>query len=234
MKKTFILGMLAFGMAVITSCGSMPGTTAGTTPTTPAETQTSNASQSGSALGSLLSGLTSAQGGNSGVGNIIGQILGSVTGTNTIVGSWSYTEPTIQFESESLLAQAGGAMATKSIVDKVKPYYEKIGIKAGTLGYTFNEDKTCTVSMGGKNISGTYEYDSKSNTLVITNQLGIKIMTAYATVSANNLALTFDATKLLTLAQTLGAKSTNTTVSGLTSISKSFNGMKMGFMCVRK
>ncbi len=231
-KSTFIIGMLFAGMTAMASCGSMPSTT-----TTTESTPTSSTEQtSQDFLGSLLGGLTSttSQDDNSGIGNIIGQLVGAVTGSNSIVGSWTYSEPSIQFESEDLLTQAGGAIATKTVVEKIKPYYEKVGIKAGTLAYTFNEDKTCTVTLAGKNISGTYEYDSENHTIVITNQLGIKIMTAYATVSANNLALTFDATKLLTLIQTLGAKSSNTTLAGITSLSKSVKGMKLGFMCIKK
>ncbi len=233
MKKTFRIACLAVGMTAMTACGSMPSTQA--TAQTPVKT-TQSEPQQGSVLGSLLGGLASQdkQENSSGIGNIIGQLIGSVTGTKTIVGSWTYTEPSVQFESENFLAQAGGAVATKSVVEKIQPYYEKVGIKHGMLAYTFNEDKTCTVTLGSKNIEGTYEYDKEANTLVITNKFGMKIMTAFATVSNKNLALTFDATKLLLLTQTLGAKSTNQTISGLTSLSKSFKGMKMGFMFDRK
>ncbi len=231
-KKTFITVLLLSVTLTITSCGTIPTTSASTTPVA----VQSNSQQDISKLESLLGGLKSSQQDtSSGIGNIIGQIVGAVTGKNvTIVGSWSYSEPSVQFESENLLAQAGGAVATNSIVEKIKPYYEKVGFKAGALAYTFNEDKTCTITLGSKKISGTYEYDKEANTIIITNKLGLKIMTAYATVSANNLALTFDATKLLVLAQTLGAKSSNTTLSGLTSLSQSFNGMKMGFLCTRQ
>ncbi len=233
-KSTFIIGMLFVGMTAMASCGSMPSTTNTTASTTTTSAQ--QTPQDRNVLGSILGGLTSAksQDDNSGIGSIIGQIVGEVTGGNSIVGSWTYSEPSIQFESENMLAQAGGAMATRTVVNKIKPYYEKIGIKPGALAYTFNEDKTCIVTLAGKNIAGTYEYDSENHTIVITNKLGIKIMTAYATVSANNLALTFDATKLLTLVQSLGTKSTNTTLAGITALGKSIKGMKMGFMCVKK
>ncbi len=231
-KNSILIGCLAIAMTAMTSCGSMPSTTTGQS-TTPA----TSTSQGSSILGALMSGgLTdnSAINSGSGISGIIGQLIGSVTGSNTIVGTWSYTEPTVQFESENFLAQAGGAVATKSIVNKIQPYYEKVGIKAGSFTYTFNEDKTCTYTIGGREFTGTYEYDNKNNTLVITSTLGIKVLSAYVTVSANNLAVTFDSSKLLTLAQTLGAKSNNQTISGLTSLSQSFNGMKTGFLFVRK
>ncbi len=211
-KKSILIGCLAIAMTAITSCGSMPSTT----------------------TGQSAAPATTAPQGISGISGIIGQIIGSVTGGNTIVGTWTYTEPTVQFESENFLAQAGGAMATQSIVNKIKPYYEKVGIKAGTFTYTFKEDKTCTYTLGGREFSGTYEYDNKNNTLVITSALGIKVMSAYVTVSSKNLAVTFDSSKLLTLAQTIGAKSNNQTISGLTTLSQSFNGMKTGFLFVRK
>ena len=64
--------------------------------------------------------------------------------------------------------------------------------------------------------------------------VGFKLITAYVTVSYKNLAITFDSTKLLTLAQSFGANSTNTTISGLTSLTKSINGMKTGFLFNKK
>ena len=53
------------------------------------------------------------------VGNLIGNLISSVTGDLTttqanLIGEWSYTDPSVQFESENMLTQAGGsAIATK-------------------------------------------------------------------------------------------------------------------------
>jgi hypothetical protein len=44
------------------------------------------------------------------------------------------------------------------------------------------------------------------------------------------MAMTFDSTKLLTIAQGIASASQNSTLSTLSSLSSSFNGMKTGFM----
>ncbi len=231
-KNSILIGCLALAMTAMTGCGSMPSNTT----TGQSATSTSSAAHGG-LLGALISGgmaNSSATSNSSIISGIIGQLVGNLTSSATIVGTWTFTEPTVEFESENFLAQAGGAMAAKSLVNKIKPYYEKVGLKAGSLAYTFNEDKTCTYTLGGREYAGTYVYDKANNTLVITNALGMKVMSAYVTVSSTNLAVTFDTSKLLTLAQSIASKSSNETISGLTNLSQSYKGMKTGFLFVRK
>lgn len=236
MKKKNALRTASFALGctlIISSCGgSMPANS------TSGQAQTSADSGNGSILGSILGGLAANNNSqdtnntiNTGslISGIIGQLTSSVSQTS-IVGTWTYIEPTVQFESENLLAQAGGVVAGQAIVKKLQPYYEKIGIKTGSIVFTFKEDNSCSFIIGQKEYTGTYEYDNQSNTLVITGSMGFKLATAYTTISANNLALTFDSSKLLTVAQTLGASSANSTVSTLSGIASSYQGMKSGFL----
>lgn len=206
----------------------MPSVSKGTS--SPAANNATSAQTSG--LGALLGGLTNggSSDANSLISGVVGQLVGGLIAPKTIEGSWVYSEPTIQFESESLLAKAGGAVATEKIVEKVKPYYEKMGVVKGAVAIKFNSDNTCSYSFGGKTYNGTYVYNKETNVVEMHDGYGVKIISAYATVSAKSLAISFDATKLLTLFQTLGASSTNTTVVGLTTLSKSFTGMKAGFL----
>ncbi len=230
-RKTISFASILLGCTVICSCGgSMPtNSTASGQPQTSAE-----GGGPGAILGSLLGGATGNTTENtmntgSLISGIIGQLTSSISQTS-IVGTWTYIEPTVQFESENLLAQAGGIVAGQAVVKKLQPYYEKAGIKAGAVSFTFNEDNSCSFIIKGKEYSGTYEYDNKTNILSIKGNLGFNLATAYATISANNLALTFDSSKLMSVAQTLGAASTNTTISALSGIASSYNGMKTGFL----
>jgi hypothetical protein len=227
MKKTFIQSAMIFAMAAIVGCGSMPSVSKETS--SPA-TNTTSAQTSG--LGTLLGGLTNGGSSdtNSLISGVVGQLVGGLVVPKTIEGSWVYAEPTIQFESENLLAKAGGAMATEKIIEKAKPYYEKIGIVKGSIAIEFNSDNTCSYTFGGNTYDGTYVYNKETNVVEFNDPYGMKIITAYATVSSKNLAISFDATKLLTLFQTLGASSSNTTIASLTALSKSFTGMKVGFL----
>ncbi|MDO4995192.1 MAG: DUF4923 family protein [Bacteroidales bacterium] len=210
MKKK-LLGTAIFGaMLCLASCGGLG--TMGTGTGLGTGTSTSGAINSGS----LISG-------------IIGQLIGNTTNANSIVGTWVYTEPTVQFESENFLAQAGGTVASAAIVNKIKPYYQKIGIKPGAFSFTFNSNNTCTYTLKGQTYQGTYSYNPSNNTITIQGQI-LTFPSAYVTVSANQMALTFESTKLLTLAQGVASASQNATLSTLGSLSSSFSGMKTGFM----
>lgn len=213
-------------ITVFSGCGSIPTASKGTSAPS---VNTSSTQTSG--LGAILSGVTgSSSDSNSMIGGVIGQLIGGLVAPPSIEGAWVYSEPTIQFESESLLAKAGGAVATEKIVEKVKPYYERFGVVKGAVAIDFNSDNSCTYTINGNTYDGTYVYNKETNVVEFNDPYGMKIITAYATVSSKNLAISFDATKLLTLFQTLGASSTNTTIASLTTLSKSFTGMKVGFL----
>lgn len=166
------------------------------------------------------------------ISGIIGQLTEN-TSESSIIGTWVYQEPSIQFESENFLAKAGGAVASSAIIKKLEPYYKKVGITAGKFSFTFNKDKTCTYTIGNNSYNGTYTYDSSKHTVTIQGQI-ITFPAAYVTVSSNNLAMTFDSSKLLSLAQGLATGSQNATLSSLSSLTSSFTGMKAGFLFKKK
>lgn len=201
-------------------------TTNGSAANTPQNTSTNNGS---SALGTILGGMTQ----GSSAGSILGSIIGAFGGTtnaNTIIGTWTYKEPSVQFESSNLLAKAGGAVASQTVVNKIAPYYEKIGIKPGVAKLTLNKDNTCQIALSSKTIKGTYVYDNAAGTLTVKGGTGAKLFTAYISVSLNQLALTLDTSNLLSMVQGLGTNSNNSTLSTIGGISGQFNGMKTGFL----
>ncbi len=226
MKKK-IFGAIMFSAALsLAGCGGL-----GTTGTTTNQgTGDLLSAVIGTAIGTPgATGTGSAMDAGSLIGGVIGQLLGGTTTANSIVGTWVYTEPSVQFESENLLAKAGGAIASNTVVNKINPYYQAIGITPGAFAFTFNSDNTCTYTLKGQTYQGTYKFDPSNHTITIQGQI-LKFPKAYVTVSANQMAMTFDATKLLTLAQGVASASQNSTLSTISSLSKSFSGMKTGFM----
>ena len=164
---------------------------------------------------SMLSSVLGTEGSTTGNGaETIGNILGSIIGTfgqntnqNTIVGTWTYSKPAVQFESESLLAKAGGTVASAKIVQELEPYYKKLGITSGKMSITLNEDKT--------RIYGSM----------------LKTSAAYVSVAGSQLSLTFDSTKLLTFAGVLGGLTgSGSTLSSIAQIAQNYDGMKTGFL----
>lgn len=229
MKKS-ILAVAILGTSLLTSCGMLGGQGAGNGSllgtTNKQQTTTNN---TGSALGSVLGSVLGGGNGSSLLGSILGA-FGASTNANTLIGTWTYSQPSIQFESSNLLAKAGGGVASQTIINKIAPYYEKVGLKPGVAKITLNQDKTCNIALSSKNISGTYVYDQAAGTLTVTSTVGVKLFTAYVSVSMNQLSLTMDTTNLLGMVQNIGSKSSNTTLSSISSVSKMFDGMKTGFL----
>ena len=209
--KTFVVAVAAF---FLTACGAVGQTTAGK----------SSGAASGSALGSVLSGVL--QGGT--LGNVITSVIGAQTiKAGDLVGSWKYSAPGCAFTSDQLLAKAGGEVVAGQVKDKVLPYYQQIGISSSNTNITFKEDGTYSASFRGTPMSGKWTYDEASSK--VTLQALVLNINCYAKRNANGIALLFEASKLLTLLQTMAAMSGNTTIQAVGDISKSYDGLRIGF-----
>jgi len=164
--------------------------------------------------------------------NLIAAVAGDVTTTaSTIIGTWSYSKPSVQFESESYLSQAGGTAIADKLQTKLASIYKLAGIKAGKMTFVFNTDGTMTYSVGSIKRSGTYVFDASTKTLNITTSAGAKYK-FYVTVSGNNMYLTIDGTKFLSFMKTLGSKFS--ILSTASTLAASYDGMKIGFCFDKK
>lgn len=213
MKKFYSLIATLVACFTLSSCGGALGNLAGM----------------GNNLGSNNEGSSVLSGANSSdlIGNLISTFAsGVLTNQSSLVGTWNYAKPCVQFESQNLLAQAGGTMAATTIENKLATYYQKLGITAGKAQFVFAKDGTLQYTIGGRTMTGKYVFDANSKTVTITTQAGLNIK-AYVSISVNQMALTFDASKLLTLVNSASAISSK--LSNLTAIAGSFSGMKLGF-----
>ena len=209
--KTFVVAVAAL---FLTACGAVGQTT----------TSSSGNAASGSALGSVISGVL--QGGT--LGNVITSVIGAQTiKAGDLVGSWKYSAPGCAFTSDQLLAKAGGEVVAGQVKAKVLPYYQQIGISSSNTSITFNQDGTYSASFRGTPLSGKWTYDEASNK--VTLQALLLNINCYAKRNANGIALLFEASKLLTLLQTVAAMSGNTTIQAVGEISNSYDGLRIGF-----
>jgi hypothetical protein len=144
---------------------------------------------------------------------------------NNIIGTWSYTEPAIMFTSDNLLTKLAAKVAANKLEDKLQSYLTQYGIKPGALVLTFNEDGTCTETLNGKTMKGKWEV--KDSKLVLTLG-GIKALQITTQIDGKNMMFVTDATKLLKLFKSVGAKSTNKNIQTVTSLMKNVDGMQAG------
>jgi hypothetical protein len=142
-----------------------------------------------------------------------------------LIGTWSYTEPAIVFTSDNILAKVGSKIAANKLENKIQEYLTRYGIKPGAFTMTFNEDGTFTETLNGKTSKGKWTVKDSKLQLTIA---GIKALNVTTQIDGKDLQFVTDATKLLNLFKTLGAKSGNSQIKMVTSLMKSVNGMQAG------
>lgn len=212
------------------STSSVSGATA--LPTTSSSlSSSSTASTVAGVLGGLFGG--SSNNGSSTVGGIVNGILNNVIGSGTFkqadlcASTWKYSKPGCAFTSENLLAKAGGEVAANEIEGKLATYYQKVGFSASNTYVKFNEDGTFESKIDGKSWKGTYTFDEKTHAVQMKGLL--LSISGFATRTTSGISLLFESKKLLTLVQTLTALSGNSTLSTIGNISKSYDGVRVGF-----
>lgn len=192
---------------------------------------TCNAFDIKDALGKVLSAdSTSTTASN--IGNVISAVIGpQKVELKDLVGTWKYSAPAVSFKSDNFLQQAGGAAAASSIEQKILPFYTRSGI-AG-LKVQFMEDSTFTMKVKRINAKGTISIDEAGNYVFHFQALGkvnVGTMTAYINKSyTNELSLTFDASKLMTLIEKVANYSNNTTLKTASTLLNSYDGITVGF-----
>lgn len=160
---------------------------------------------------------------------VVKDVAGDKTTTaSSIIGTWTYVGPECQFESDNLLAKAGGEAAATKVEDELKTIYKKVGVEG--CQFTFNEDGTYSQTIKGKTISGTYTFDNEKKTVAMKGKLGIQI-TAYVSTFGSSMSLVYNADKLMTVLTTISGSLSgiNSTASGINTVAKSYKGMRLGF-----
>lgn len=153
----------------------------------------------------------------------------------SMAGNWKYSSPAVSFKSSNLLKKAGGAAASSAIESKLSPYYKKAGLT--NVALTINADSTFTMKLSKATLKGTISAvtDSKSQANFVFNfkvggKLPIGKMDAYVTkVGSNNLSITFDVTKLVSIVEKAGSITGSSTISGITKVLQGYDGVCAGF-----
>lgn len=180
------------------------------------------------------------------VTSIIENVVGSAVSKLdlSIDGTWKYSAPEVQFKSENLLAQAGGAAATTKIENTLSKVYGKIGMNE-SLTYTFKADSTFTqtIKIGSsvKTLNGTYSLD-KTNKIITLNynalgKVGLGKVNAIYANTGTSLSLLFDASemmsflkKVVSVVSSISGKASLATVSALL---ENYNGALIGYKMVK-
>lgn len=158
------------------------------------------------------------------------QVVGDKATTETsLIGTWDYVGPDCQLKGDDLLKNIGGDAAGEEVEKKMVPIYEKAGLN--TIQYTFNEDKTCSYTIKGKKIEGTYVFDQEAKTVTIkSGKLGVSI-TAHIVTLGGNMSFLFDADKVLSVVKTITGvvSKLNSSAATINKLASQFDGLMIGF-----
>ncbi|WP_083233893.1 lipocalin-like domain-containing protein [Ihuprevotella massiliensis] len=188
--------------------------------------QTLHAQSLGSLVNTAKNAVTQAV--SSAKDNVQAALIGTQTVTvKQLVGTWTYQQPALVFESNNLLNQVGAAAFTEK-AEKSAGYLSKFGVKAGSLSITFNDNGHYAATLKGRSISGTYKLNGATLTLVAPQR--VVTVPVNAKLQGNQLQLAVHADKLLPLLQTLIGSASQVTeqAATITSVLKQYKGAFLG------
>lgn len=177
--------------------------------------------------------------GNSTVGNVAADLVGNLLGTaevteKTLVGTWSYSQPCVAFESENVLATLGSSVVSTKVEKTMQNGLTKVGFTSGKVVMTLNEDKTGTIQYNGKpvNINWAVEGTNLKLTFPIVN----KGVTMNVKQTGGELQVAMKSDKLLTLLNAITEKAgtVNSSLGTLNTLTKNVKGMYMGLKFTKK
>jgi hypothetical protein len=181
------------------------------------------------------------------VTNVLGSLLGEAVpfSEKLLEGTWNYTGTACVLESDEALADIGGTIVAEKVEKKLDGYLAKVGVKENKCAFTFIGNDSSVFKVGNNVIEGNYTLDAEQKKIVFYFYGGLNFTThvAYNVTSMN---IVFDANKLLTLiknvtskvasstgsmgavAQSASAGTTAATLSAVTSLLNSYDGMMLG------
>lgn len=155
-----------------------------------------------------------------------------------LVGTWKYSAPACEFQSDDLLKKAGGSLVANQIEEKLTGVYSKIGLAADQFSYTFGADSTFTCQLKDRVISGTVSKEEDSEQFVLHYQaveglLNIGSVKVFIRKSENTLSIMYEADKLLTVLTAIGSASQNTTLNTIGQLAEGYDGLLVGYELVQ-
>lgn len=180
-------------------------------------------------LKSVVTSMTGSEETTNALANIAGNILGtSKVKESSLIGTWKYSQPSIVFESDDVLGQLGGSVASSKVQSKLKTGLEKAGLQKGKMTITFNKDKTFSIKVGSKTQQGTYAV--KDNNLTLTFKYSGRSITMNVKQSLGQLQIAMKADKMLQLVTAVATKASaySNQMSLVSALLGKYKGMYLG------
>lgn len=145
-----------------------------------------------------------------------------------IKGEWTYNAPSVEVSGRNFLDGVGKPIAKSKLKKKLKSAYKKIGLYKARPQFTFNEDGTCSISMLGARMKGTYNYNPSQEKITFKWH-GVPVSARLKRDGKKKLQLTFDTDKLLSLFSLLSKLSSNSVLKALAFLTDHYDDVMVGF-----
>ena len=183
-----------------------------------------------------LGGLLGSLGKSSDILGTVSKVVYAYTGNTNAVslpGNWTYTGSAISLGGDNALSNVAGTAVSSGIEGKVDGYLQQVGLKAGVMKFTFNEDLTFTCTIMNVPITGTWKTldDGKSVQLQFGKTLKFFNMTGALEGTPRGCKMLFNGKKFLSFVKTALAYvgKQNETAGAISSLAGNYNNMKIGF-----
>ena len=185
-----------------------------------------------SGLGGLLSGKT----GNT-IGNVLSSIAGSVYSSPvTLDGTYNYNGVAVSVSSTEggVLTNLAGTAVTSGIETKADEYLAKVGIRPGSMKFTFNaEEHSFTVQVGSLTIPGTYKVGNGERTVNLTFGKSMQFLSMTGTLEStlSGARMLFTADKAMTFIKKVAslAGQSSSEVAGIAKLAEGYDNYRIGF-----
>lgn len=184
------------------------------------------------AQGGLLDGKT----GNT-IGNVLSSIAGSVYSSPvTLDGTYNYNGVAVSVSSTEggVLTNLAGTAVTSGIETKADEYLAKVGIRPGSMIFTFNvEEHSFTVQVGSLTIPGTYKVGNGERTVNLTFGKSMQFLSMTGTLEStlSGARMLFTADKAMTFIKKVAslAGQSSSEVAGIAKLAEGYDNYRIGF-----
>ena len=147
---------------------------------------------------------------------------------NMIQGQWTYKGPSVDVSGKNLPAGIGKPIAKGKIKKKLKNAFKDIGLDRVRPQFIFNVDGTCAISLLGKKLNGTYNYNPDQEKIYIKWH-GLPVTANLKRNGNKKLHITFDADRLISLLTLAGRFSDSSAIKALSKLMDNYEDVMVGF-----
>lgn len=171
------------------------------------------------------------------LGNLLNNLAGTVyTQPVTLDGNYSYNGIAVSVSSSEggVLTNLAGTAVTSGIEAKADEYLSKIGVRPGSMTWTFNTaDNSFVVKVGSVSLPGTYKVGNGERTVTLTFGKSMQFLNMTGTLesTSSGARMLFMADKAMAflkkLASALGESSSQ--VAGIANLASGYDQFRIGF-----